>query len=136
MVLAFPIGATKIALVTFLSNCFQLLNLLQCFSTGKDIFLGKPLDDTLLQLVRQEVQQLSDSLDNLKDEDSRICATLDLLKSEFDEVIAILQEKQAELQVTCKELKQHQEMFTEKMSAKDKELEMCWESTQKFQHLC
>ena len=136
MVLTFPIGATKIALVTFLSNCFQLLNLLQCFSTGKDICLGKPLDDTLLQLVRQEVQQLSDSLDNLKDEDSRICATLDLLKSEFDEAIAILQEKQAELEVTCKELKQHQEMFTEKMSAKDKELEMCWESTQKVQHLC
>ena len=27
-------------------------------------------------------------------------------------------------------------MFTEKMSAKDKELEMCWESTQKVQHLC
>ena len=136
MVLAFPIGATKIALVTFLSNCFQLLNLLQCFSTGKDICLGKPLDDTLLQLVRLEVQQLSDSLDNLKDEDSRIYATLDLLKSEFDEAIAFLQEKQAELEVTCKELKQRQEMFTEKMSAKDKELEMCWESTQKVQHLC
>ena len=132
----FPIGATKIALVTILSNCFQLLNFLQCFSTGKDICLGKPLDDTLLQLVRLEVQQLSDSLDNLKDEDSRIYATLDLLKSEFDEAIAFLQEKQAELEVTCKELKQHQEMLTEKMSAKDKELEMCWESTQKVQHLC
>ena len=98
--------------------------------------LGKPLDDTLLQLVRQEVQQLSDSFDNLKDEDRRIYATLGLLKSELDKAIATLQEKQSELEVTCKELKQHKEMLTEKMSAKDKELEMCRESTQKVQNLC
>ena len=64
--------------------------------------LGKPLDDTLLQLVRQEVQQLSDSFDNLKDEDRRIYATLGLLKSELDKAIATLQEKQSELEVTCK----------------------------------
>ena len=75
-------------------------------------------------------------MDNLRDEDSRICATLGLLKSELAKAIANVQEKQAELEVTCKELKQHQEFFTEKMRAKDKELEMCWESTQKVQHLC
>ena len=132
MVFAFHIFASKIALVTFLSNCFQLLNKLQCFFTGQDICLGKPLDDTLFQLVRQKVQQLSDSFDHLKDEDERIYATLGLLKSEF----AILQEKQAELEVTCKELKQHKEMLTEKMKAKDQELEMRWESTQKVQNLC
>ena len=63
LVFAFHIFVSKIALVTFLTNCFQLLNHLQCVSTGQDICLGKPLDDTLLQLVRQEVQQLSDSFD-------------------------------------------------------------------------
>ena len=136
LVFAFHIFVSKIALVTFLTNCFQLLNHLQCVSTGQDICLGKPLDDTLLQLVRQEVQQLSDSFDNRKDEDRRIYTTLGLLKSELDKAIATLQEKQAALEVTCKELKQHKETFTEKMSAKDKELEMCWESTQKVQNLC
>ena len=136
MVFEFHIFASKIALVPFLINCFQLLNNLQCFFTGQDICLGKPLDDSLLQFVRQEVQQLSDSFDSLKDEDVRIHATLGLLKSELDRTIATLQEKQAELEITCKELTQHNEMLTEKMSAKDKELEMYWESTQKVQNHC
>ena len=136
LVFAFHIFVSKVALVAFLTNCFQILNHLQCFSTGQDICLGKPLDDTLLQLVRQEVQQLSDSFDNRKDEDRRIYTTLGLLKSELDKAITTLQEKQAAFEVTCKELKQHKEMVTEKMSAKDKELEMCLESTQKVQNLC
>ena len=66
---------------------------LQSFLPGQDIYLGKPLDDTLLQLIHKEVQQLSESLNNNKEQDNRISATLNLLKCEFDRAVESLQEQ-------------------------------------------
>ena len=83
---------------------------------------------TLLQLVRQEVQQLSDSLDNLKDEDSSICATLDLLKSEFNKAIVTIEEKQANLEVTWKVLKQRQESLEVKTNSMQQDLKTALKS--------
>ncbi|KAJ7392992.1 hypothetical protein OS493_008238 [Desmophyllum pertusum] len=62
---------------------------------GLELCLGKPLDDTLLHFIRNEVQTLSESLDRhgktVDAKIKKICDTLDLFKCEFDRVIASLQ---------------------------------------------
>ena len=91
-----------------------------CFacSTGLELCLGKPLDDTLLHIIRNEVQTLSESLNDNKEKADKtikeICESLDLLKGEFDSWIVSLQEKQSSLETTCEEMK-------EEMKRKDKE---------------
>ena len=102
---------------------------LQSFLPGQDICLGKPLDDTLLQLIHKEVHQLSESLNNHTEQDNRISATLNLLKCEFERAVESLQEQQASTEITCKDLKQKQEMITE-------DVKVCCETTQKLESRC
>ena len=115
---------------------YRLLTCLHSFVTGQDLCLGKPLDDTLLKLIRKEVQQLSDTLDTHKEQNNRIDSTLGLLKTELDKAIDSLQEKQAGMEMTCKELLQRQEMFSGELDTSNKEVGMCREMTQKVQSLC
>ena len=93
--------------------------------TGLEICLGKPLDDTLLQVIRNEVQRISDSVHDFKDKEDKdvksICSTLALFKSEFDRAVQVLGQQQSSLQTTCEELKNNQDMLKEEMSTKDKE---------------
>ena len=93
---------------------YHEMNCLQSFLTGQDICLGKPLDDTLLQLIaliHKEVQQVSDSLNNHKEQDNLISATLNLLKSEFDRAVVSLQDQQFDTEITCKDLKQSRKYY-------------------------
>ena len=107
------------------------------FFPGLEICLGKPLDDTLLQDMRKEIQQLSDSLDDHKELlDDNIRVTLSLLKTEFENSLVSLQEKQSTLEKACEGLKSNQYMIREEMKNKDKEHEMQWEKTEKVQSLC
>ena len=108
---------------------YHVMTCLQSFLTGQDICLGKPLDDTLLQLIHKEVHQLSESLNNHKEQDNLISATLNLLKCEFDRAVVSLQDQQFDTEITCKDLKQKQEMIIEGV-------EMCWKTSQKLQNLC
>ena len=102
---------------------------LQSFLPGQDICLGKPLDDTLLQLIHKEVHQLSESLNNHTEQDNRISATLNLLKCEFERAVESLQEQQASTEITCKDLRQKQEIITE-------DVKVCCETTQKLEGRC
>ena len=95
------------------------------FDTGIELCLGKPLDDTLLHVIRNEVQQLSDSLEVQKQREEKyvksICSTLSLFKSEFDRAIRSLEQQQSSLQTACEELKNNQDILKEEMNAKDEE---------------
>lgn len=96
-----------------------------CLYAGLELCLGKPLDDTLLQVIRNQVQRLSDSIDdyNVKeDKDVKsICSTLAQFKSEFNSAIQVLQHQQSSLQTTCDELQHAQALIKEEMSSQDKE---------------
>ena len=95
------------------------------FDTGIELCLGKPLDDSLLHVIRSEVQQLSDSLGVHKDREEKdvksICSTLSLFKSEFDRAIRSLEQQQSSLETSCEELRNRQDILQEEMSTKDKE---------------
>ena len=95
-----------------------------CFS-GLELCLGKPLDDTLLQVIRREVQQLSDSFKDYRDKEGKdvrsICSTIALFKSQFDTAMYVLQQQQSSLQGTYEELKNNQDTINEKMVTRDKE---------------
>ena len=95
------------------------------FDTGIELCLGKPLDDSLLHVIRSEVQQLSDSLGVHKDREEKdvksICSTLSLFKSEFDRAIRSLEQQQSSLQTGCEELRNRQDILQEVMSTKDKQ---------------
>ncbi|KAJ7392993.1 hypothetical protein OS493_008239 [Desmophyllum pertusum] len=75
---------------------------------GLELCLGKPLDDTLLHFIHNEVQTLSESLDRhgetVDEKIKKICSdTLDLFKCEFDRAIAALQAVQEKQSVLEKE---------------------------------
>ena len=93
--------------------------------TGLEICLGKPLDDTLLHLVHNEVQRLYHSLDVYREKEDRdvesVCSTLALLKSEFHRSIVSLKEEHSSLQKTCEDLKLRQDVTKDEMAVKDKE---------------
>ena len=106
-----------------------------------EICLGKTVDDNLLQVMRKEVQQLSDSLDDFKDKDDKdiksICSTLALLKSELNRAIQVLKNQHQRLQSTCMELRKNQDMIKEEISSKDRDQkemlrisELHWETRQ------
>ena len=94
------------------------------FDAGIELWLGKPLN-TLLHVVRNEVQQLSDSLAVHKEREEKdvksICSTLSLFKSEFDRAIRSLEQQQSSLETACEELKNNQDILKEEMNAKDQE---------------
>ena len=79
-----------------------MLLLYLSLQTGSEICLGKPLDDTLLHLVHNEVQRLYHSLDVYREKEDKdvesVCSTLALLKSEFHRSIVSLEEEQSSLQ--------------------------------------
>ena len=78
-------------------------------STGLEICLGKPLDDTLLDIIRKQVQGLSDALDEHREkEDDKVRATIQLFKSEFEKGVVLLQEQQSCLEKKCQELQHSQ----------------------------
>ena len=108
---------------------------------GLEICLGKTVDDNLLQVMRKEVQQLSDSLDDFKDKDAKdiksICSTLALFKSELNRAIQVLKNQHQRLQSTCMELRKNQDMIKEEISSKDRDQremlrisEIHWETRQ------
>ena len=108
---------------------------------GLEICLGKTVDDNLLQVMRKEVQQLSDSLDDFKDKDAKdiksICSTLALFKSELNRAIQVLKNQHQRLQSTCMELRKNQDMIKEEISSKDRDQremlrisELHWETRQ------
>lgn len=104
---------------------------------GLEICLLKTLDSTLLQDICKEIQQLSDSLDDYKEEQrTQIRRTLDVFRTEFDSAIAALEEKQNALEKRCEELKCNQDVIREEMSTMDKDHEMHWETTQGVMGLC
>lgn len=103
---------------------------------GLEICLGKTVDDNLLQVMRKEVQQLSDSLDDFKDKDDKdiksICSTLALFKSELNRAIQVLKNEHQALQSTCMELRKNQDMIKEEISSKEmlRISELHWETRQ------
>ncbi|XP_078372038.1 uncharacterized protein LOC144655630 [Oculina patagonica] len=101
----------------------RILGELRLWKTqGLDMCLGKPLDDALLDIIRKQVQGLSDALDDYKEnEDTKVRATIELFKSEFDKGVVLLQEKQSCLERRCQELQHSHEVMKEEVSAKDEE---------------
>ena len=106
-----------------------------------EICLGKTVDDNLLQVMRTEVQRLSDSLDDFKhkgDKDIQsICSTLALFKSELNGAIQVLKNQHRRLQSTCMKLRKNQDMIKEEISSKDRDQremlrisELHWETRQ------
>ena len=83
-----------------------------------------------------DVQRLSDSLGDYKEEQDNIRVTLDSFKTEFDRAMVSLQEKQSRLEMRCEDLKGNQDIIREEMSTKDEEHKMHWEITKKVQSLC
>lgn len=102
-----------------------MLRLHFTLQTGLEICLGKPLDDTLLHLVHNEVQNLYHSLDVYREKEDKdvesVCSTLALLKSEFHRSIVALEEERSSLQKTCEDLNLRQDEIKEEMAVKDKE---------------
>ena len=99
--------------------------------TGLEICLGKPLDDTLLRTIRKEVQGLSDSLDDFREEnDNQVRATIELFKAEFETSLALVQEKQSRFEQRCQELQHSQDILKEDVNAKDKEQKQLLKNTE------
>ena len=84
-----------------------------------EVCLGKPLDDTLLDTIRKEVQGLSDALDDKVHDKLR--ATIALFKSEFDKSVVLLQEQQSCFERRCQQLEHSQDIMKGEASVKDKE---------------
>lgn len=95
------------------------------FNIGLKICLGKPLDDNLLQVIRKEVQRLSDSLDDCKDKGGKdvksVCSTLALFKSEFDRAIQLLKTQYSKLESSYTDIKNNQDAIKEEISSRDKD---------------
>ena len=90
-------------------------------STGLEICLGKPLDDTLLDIIRKQVQGLSDELDDYREKEDKVRATIELFKSEFEKDLVLVQDQQTCLERRFQALQHGQEIMKEEASAKDKE---------------
>lgn len=115
---------------------------------GLEICLGKPLDDTLLQVVRKEVQDLYNSVSDYKAKEEKdvqsTCAILALFKSEFDKTIHVVEQQYSSLQTACKELHKSQDTMRQEMITKDKEhkqllrtSELHWKTRQEqVENLC
>lgn len=107
------------------------------FNTGLDICLGKPLDDALLRTIRNEVQRLSDSLDDFREEtDNQVRATIELFKVEFNKDLALIQEKQSGLEQRCQELQHSQDILKEEVHAKDKEQKQLLKKQEQIESFC
>lgn len=116
---------TTLGPLKFTLCLFLMLRLPFSLQTGLEICLGKPLDDTLLNLVHNEIQRLYHSIDVYREREVKdvenVCSTLASLKSEFQRSIVSLEKEQSSLQKTCEDLKLWQDVIQEEIAVKVKE---------------
>ena len=87
----------------------------------------------MLQFIRQDVQLLSDSLNDYREEqDRKIRVTIDLFKSVFDRAVVSIQQKQSVLEKTCEGLRDNQVLMKQEIMWTKKEEEMQRETTQEL----
>ena len=95
--------------------------------TGLEICLGKPLDDTLLHLVHNEIKRLYNSINAYGEREVRdvenVCCTLALFTSAFHGSIVSLEKEQSSLQKTCEDFKLWQDVIQEELAVRIKEQE-------------
>ena len=87
----------------------------------------------MLQFIRQDVQLLSDSLNEYKEEQyKKICVTIDLFKSVLDGAVVSIQQKQSVLEKTCEGLRDNQDFMKQEIVRIKNEEKMHWETTQEL----
>ena len=87
----------------------------------------------MLQFIRQDVQLLSDSLNEYREEQyKKICVTIDLFKSVLDGAVVSIQQKQSVLEKTCEGLRDNQVLMKQEIVRIKKEEKMHWETTQEL----
>ena len=117
----------------FCKLLFPLTYVCFLFAAGLDICLGKPVDNAVLQFIRQDVQLLSDSLNEYREEQyKKICVTIDLFKSVLDGAVVSIQQKQSVLEKTCEGLRDNQVLMKQEIVRIKKEEKMHWETTQEL----
>ena len=104
------------------------------FVAGLNICLGKPVDNAVLQFIRQDVQLLSDSFNDYREEqDKKIRVIIDLFKSVFDRAVLSIEEKQSILEKNYEELRDNQALMKEEITRTKNEEKMRWETTQELE---
>ena len=74
------------------------------------------MDNALLQFIRQDVQLLSDSLNEYREgQYKKICVTIDLFKSVLDRAVVSIQQKQSVLEKTCEGLRGNQVLMKQEI---------------------
>ena len=98
--------------------------------------LGKPVDNAVLQFIRQDVQLLSDSLNACREEQDKVYVTIDLFKSVFDRAVVSIQQKQSVLEKTFEGLRDNQVLMKQEIMWTKNEEKMHWETTQELERIC
>ena len=99
----------------FCKLLFPLIYVCFLFAAGLNICLGKPVDNAVLQFIRQDVQLLSDSLNDYREEQDKIHVTIDLFKSVLDRAVVSIQQKQSVLEKTCEGLRDNQVLMKQEI---------------------
>ena len=87
----------------------------------------------MLQFIRQDVQLLSDSLNEYREgQYKKICVTIDLFKSVLDRAVVSIQQKQSVLEKTCEGLRGNQVLMKQEIMQIKKDEKMYWETTQEL----
>ena len=120
----------------FCKLLFPLTYVCFLFAAGLDICLGKPVDNAVLQFIRQDVQLLSDSLNDYREEQDKIYVTIDLFKSVLDRAVMSIQQKQSVLEKTCEEIRDNQVFMKQDIMWTKNEEKMHWETTQELERIC
>ena len=120
----------------FCKLLFPLTYVCFLFAAGLNICLGKPVDNAVLQFIRQDVQLLSDSLNACREEQDKIYVTIDLFKSVLDRAVMSIQQKQSVLEKTCEELRDNQVLMKQEIMSTKNEETMHWETTQEVERIC
>ena len=120
----------------FCKLLFPLTYVCFLFAAGLNICLGKPVDNAVLQFIRQDVQLLSDSLNDYREEQDKIYVTIDLFKSVLDRAVMSIQQKQSVLEKTCEEIRDNQVFMKQDIMWTKNEEKMHWETTQELERIC
>ena len=120
----------------FCKLLFPLTYVCFLFAAGLNICLGKPVDNAVLQFIRQDVQLLSDSLNDYREEQDKIYVTIALFKSVLDRAVMSIQQKQSVLEKTCEELRDNQVFMKQEIMSTKNEEKMHWETTQEVERIC
>ncbi|KAL9972623.1 hypothetical protein ACROYT_G018962 [Oculina patagonica] len=92
---------------------------------GLEIYLGQPVNDTLLRLIQNEVQTVSDSLDDYEEKtDEKIKNLCDIFHSfgtEFERAMEQVIKRLEKVENQQEEFKEQQEELKEEINKKDKE---------------